>query len=126
MSEELRKEQAELLAAFPNTVRFMACTDEELHFYYEGLLGSGKEYYLSIYDLDELSWLNTLLGYQLSWEDGLALNHECWELNNEVSVMELMESDKDLVIEAAKNAGLQIDFSKWGSKVPDIVNCFGM
>lgn len=123
MKRELKKQLKELQTAYPNSHMF---PDEDLnegyiHYFYDGLLGSGKEYDMSVYDLDEIAWLNTLLGYQLPWKEALQLNHECWELNHEISVLELGAKHKKLVKTAAKNQKLQIDFSKWVTETPKIV-----
>ena len=62
MKRELKKQLKELQTAYPNSHLF---PDEELdeayiRYFHDGLLGSGKEYGISVYDLDEIAWLNTL------------------------------------------------------------------
>lgn len=123
MKRELKKQLKELQAAYPNSHMFPdeGLNEDYIHYFHDGLFGSGKEYFLTIYDLDEIAWLNTLLGYQLPWKEALQLNHECWELNHEISVLELGAKHKKLVKTAAKNQKLQIDFSKWVTETPKIV-----
>ena len=120
MNETAEKELKELKKAYPdkykNRFQVEGLDDDYIRYYYDGLLGSGKEYDMCIYDMDEIAWLNTLLGYQLPWQDALELNHECWELNDEISVLELGAKHKKLVKKAAKRLNLQIDFSKWVTK----------
>lgn len=76
---------------------------------------------MSVYDLDEIAWLNTLMGYQLPWKDALQLNRECWELNHEIAVLELGVKHKKLVKTAAKNRKLQLDFSRWATETPKAI-----
>lgn len=123
MKRELKKQLKELQAAYPNSYMF---PDEGLdeaciHYFHDGLLGSGKEYGMSVYDLNEIAWLNTLMGYQLPWKDALLLNRECWKLNHEISVLELGAKHKKLVMTAAKNQKLQLDFSRWATETPKTI-----
>ena len=61
------------------------------------------------------------MGYQLPWKDALLLNRECWELNHEISVLELGAKHKKLVMTAAKNQKLQLDFSRWATETPKTI-----
>lgn len=123
MKREVRKQLKELQAAYPNSHMFPndGLDEDYIRYFHDGLFGNGKEYAMSVYDLDEIAWLNTLLGYQLPWKEAVALNRECWELNHEISVLELGAKHKKLVKTAAKNRKLSIDFSKWVTETPKTV-----
>lgn len=123
MTEETKKKLKKLQTAYPVSHMFPEenLEDAYVDYFYDGLLGSGKEYRMSIYDLDEIAWLNTLLGYQLPWKDALQLNRSCQELGHEVSVLELSCGDKSLVKKAAANAGLSLDLSKWVAETPKVI-----
>ena len=123
MKRELKKQLKELQAAYPNSHLFPdeGLDEAYIRYFHDGLFGSGKEYELSVYDLDEIAWLNTLMGYQLPWKDALQLNRECWELNHEISVLELGAKHKKLVKTAAKNKKLQLDFSRWATETPKTI-----
>ncbi len=92
--------------------------DATVNFYYKCMHGYG----MSLSDADRYAWLNTLFGYDIGAEKARVIDN--WYYMNGLDVMEIEAVSKGTVQSICEGElGLNLDFSKWPEKTPDVIRC---
>lgn len=85
-------------------------------FYYRCMLTG-----MSLIDTDEYATLNTLLGYDIGFDNANEINSELWKQGIETLELGIDEDSKKEIQKAAETRNIKLDFSKW-RKEP--YNCY--
>lgn len=90
--------------------------DEAVQFYFKAIEPTGND----LWDADAWAWLNTLIGYEISYDDYLEIA-DWWANDTSLSVMEVMHYNRKEIEEAIKDKHLNIDMSGWATEEPKAI-----
>ena len=91
-----------------------------LEFYYKKIIVDGW----NLIDADEMTHLNTIMGYNLDMETVSKLRTDLWEHNIDVLELNRNEKDRKLIEESAERCEIKLDWSKWKNEPIEVYEYF--